>query len=141
MRFLVAQTGENLPAMQETRVRSLGWEDPLEEDMATPSSIHAWRIPRAEESGGLLSMELQNFSESVGGGRGQRCCWAWQKGTLPALAKTRQMESRHTRAHSLPGAASALGTRSLSGESQCPYHATKRHMRSTLRGHSILTTP
>ena len=42
---LVAQTVKNLPAMQETWVRSLGWEDPLEEDMATHCSILAWRIP------------------------------------------------------------------------------------------------
>ena len=39
--------------MQETRVRSLGWEDPLEKEMATHSSILAWRIPRTEEPGGL----------------------------------------------------------------------------------------
>ena len=42
---LVAQTVKNLPAMWETWVRSLGWEDPLEEGMATHSSILAWRIP------------------------------------------------------------------------------------------------
>ena len=42
---LVAQTVKNPPAMWETQVRSLGWEDPLEEGMATPSSILAWRIP------------------------------------------------------------------------------------------------
>ena len=42
---LVAQLVKNLPAMQETRVRSLGWEDPLEKGMATPTSILAWRIP------------------------------------------------------------------------------------------------
>ena len=42
---LVAQTVKNLPAMQETWVQSLGWEDPLEEGMATYSSILAWRIP------------------------------------------------------------------------------------------------
>ena len=42
---LVAQTVKNLPAMRETWVRSLGWEDPLEEGMATHSSILAWRIP------------------------------------------------------------------------------------------------
>ena len=44
---------------QETRVRSLGREDPLEEDMATQSRIRAWRIPRMEEPGGLQSMGLQ----------------------------------------------------------------------------------
>ena len=42
---LVAQMVKNLPTMQETWVRSLGWEDPPEEDMATHSSIPAWRIP------------------------------------------------------------------------------------------------
>ena len=50
---LVAQTVNNLPAMQETWVRSLGWEDPLEKGMATHSSILAWRIPSTEERGGL----------------------------------------------------------------------------------------
>ena len=50
---LVAQTVKNLPAMQETQVRSLGQEDPLEEDMATQSSILAWRIPWTEKTGGL----------------------------------------------------------------------------------------
>ena len=43
--FLVAQMVKNLLAMQETQVQSLGWEDPLEEEMATHSSILAWRIP------------------------------------------------------------------------------------------------
>ena len=47
---------KNPPAMQETWVRSLGWEDPLEEDVATHSSILAWRIPRTEEAGGLQSI-------------------------------------------------------------------------------------
>ena len=47
------------PAMQETQVRSLGWEDHLKKGMATYSSIFAWRIPRTEESGGLLSIESQ----------------------------------------------------------------------------------
>ena len=48
-----------LPAMWETRVLSLGWEDPLEKEMATHSSILAWRIPWTEEPGGLQSMGLQ----------------------------------------------------------------------------------
>ena len=51
----MAQLVKNLPAMQETQVRSLGWEDPLEKDMASDSSILAWRIPWVEEPGGLLS--------------------------------------------------------------------------------------
>ena len=50
---------KNLPAMQETRVRSLGWEDPLEKTMATYSSILAWWIPWTEEPGKLQSMRLQ----------------------------------------------------------------------------------
>ena len=44
--------------MEEVQIQSLSWEDPLEEEMATQSSILAWRIPWAEELGGLLSMEL-----------------------------------------------------------------------------------
>ena len=50
---LVAQTVKNPPAILETWVRSLGWEDPLEKGMATHSSILAWRIPWTEEPGGL----------------------------------------------------------------------------------------
>ena len=56
---LVAQSIKNLPAMQETQVQSLGWEDPLEKGMATHSSILAWRIPWTEEPGELQSMGLQ----------------------------------------------------------------------------------
>ena len=56
---LVAQTIKNLPAMLETQVRSLGWEDPLEKRMATHSSILAWRIPGTEEPGRLHSMGSQ----------------------------------------------------------------------------------
>ena len=56
---LVAQLVKNLPAVQETQVRSLGWEDPLEKEMATYSSILAWRISWTEEPGGLKSMGLQ----------------------------------------------------------------------------------
>ena len=50
---------KNPPAMQETWVRSLGWEDPLKEAMANHSSIFAWRIPWTEEPGGLQSMGSQ----------------------------------------------------------------------------------
>ena len=56
---LGAQTVENLPAMQETQVQSLGREDPLEKGIATHSSILAWRVPWTEEPGGLQSMGLQ----------------------------------------------------------------------------------
>ena len=48
---LVAQTVKNLPAMQETWVPSLGWEDALDKEMATHSSILAWRMPWTEEPG------------------------------------------------------------------------------------------
>ena len=56
---LVAQMVKNPPAMQETWAQSLGWEDALEEDMVTHSSILAWEIPWTEESGGLQSMWFQ----------------------------------------------------------------------------------
>ena len=53
---LVAQMVKNVPAVQETQVQSLGWEDPLEKEMAPQSSILAWEIPWTEEPGGLQSM-------------------------------------------------------------------------------------
>ena len=56
---MVAQTVMNLPAIQETQVRFLGWEDPLEKEIASHSSILPWRIPWTEEPGGLQSMGLQ----------------------------------------------------------------------------------
>ena len=61
---LVAQTVKNLPARQETRVQSLGWEDPLEKEMATHSSILAWEIPWTEEPGRLQSMGSQRVGNS-----------------------------------------------------------------------------
>ena len=54
--LMVAQRLKHLPAMRETWVWSLGWEDPLEKEMATHSCILAWRIPWMEEPGGLQSM-------------------------------------------------------------------------------------
>ena len=56
---LVAQIVRRLPKMQETRVQSLGQEDPLEKEMATFSSILAWKIPWTDEPGRLQSMGLQ----------------------------------------------------------------------------------
>ena len=56
---LVAQSVKSLTAMQETWVQFLGWEDPLEKEMATHSSILAWRLPWTEEPGGLESMGSQ----------------------------------------------------------------------------------
>ena len=59
MAFLAAQTVRNPPAMQETWVESLGWEDPLEEEIATHTSILAWKIPKTEEPGRLQATGLQ----------------------------------------------------------------------------------
>ena len=58
--LLMAQTVENLPAMWETQVWPLAWEDPLEKGMATHSSILPWRVPWTEEPGGLQCLGLQN---------------------------------------------------------------------------------
>ena len=58
---LVAQLVKNPPALQETSVWSLGGEDSLEKEMATPSSILAWEIPWTEEPGGLQSIESQEL--------------------------------------------------------------------------------
>ena len=60
----MAQMVKNLPAMQETWVRFLGWEDPLEKGMATYSSILAWRIPWTEEAGGLQSVGSQRVGHN-----------------------------------------------------------------------------
>ena len=59
MASLVTQAVKNMPAVQETRVRSLGREDPLEKEMVIHSSILAWRVPWTEEPGGLQSMRSQ----------------------------------------------------------------------------------
>ena len=59
----MAQKIKNLPAMWETLVRALGQEDPLKEEMATHSSILAWRIPQTEEPGRLQSMGLQRLRQ------------------------------------------------------------------------------
>ena len=58
---LVAQMVKHLPAVQETQVRSLGQEDPLEKKTATHSSILAWEVSWTEEPGGLQSMESQRM--------------------------------------------------------------------------------
>ena len=62
---LIAQLVKNLPAMQETWVRFLGWEDPLEKEMAIHSSILAWKIPWTEEAGGLQSMGSQRVGHDL----------------------------------------------------------------------------
>ena len=74
---LVAQMIKYLPAMQETQVRSLGREDPLEKEMATHSTILAWKIPWTEEPGGLQSMGLQRVGHD----------WATNTSTLYSCLK------------------------------------------------------
>ena len=64
LEFLAAQTVKNLPAMPETQVWSPGWEDPLEKEMETHSSVLAWRIPWTEEPGGLQSTEFQRIRQT-----------------------------------------------------------------------------
>ena len=61
---LVAHMLKNLPAMQETQVRSLGWEDPLGKEMATHSSFLAWRIPWAEEPGGATVHKVEKIGHN-----------------------------------------------------------------------------
>ena len=61
---LVAQKVKNSPTVQETQVRSMNWEDPVEKGMATHSSILAWRIPWTEEPGGLQSMGSQRVGHN-----------------------------------------------------------------------------
>ena len=76
MASLVAQMVKNLPATQDTQVRSLGREDPLDKGMATHSSILAWKIPRTEEPGRLQAMGSQRVdtteqpTHNVNGRRG-----------------------------------------------------------------------
>ena len=60
----MVQMVKNLPTVQETWVRSLGWEDPLAKGMALHSIILAWRIPYREEPGGLQSMGLQSVGHN-----------------------------------------------------------------------------
>ena len=97
---LVAQSVKNLPAMQETWVRFLGWEDPLEKKTAIHSSIRTWKIPWTKEPGGLQSMgsqesdttwqlnhhhhhHLQGIFLSQGSNPHLLCLLHWQSGSLP----------------------------------------------------------
>ena len=64
---------KNPPAMQETQVLFLDWEDPLEEKMATHSSILAWKVPWTEEPGGLQSVDLQRIRHDLV--TKQQQCW------------------------------------------------------------------
>ena len=81
---LVVQIVKCLPTMQETWVWSLGWEDPLEKEMATHSSTLAWRIPWMEEPGGLQSIDLKELdvTEQL---HYQASCWLCSKYGTPTL--------------------------------------------------------
>ena len=72
---LVAQSVKRLPITRETQVWSLGWEDPLEKEMATHSSTLAWKIPWTEECGGLQSMGLQRVRQAIVHGVAKS--WTW----------------------------------------------------------------
>ena len=64
MAFTEHSIQQNLPAMRETQVQSLDWEDPLEKGVVTHSSILSWRIPWTEEPGELQSMGLQRVGQT-----------------------------------------------------------------------------
>ena len=64
VKFLVAHPLRILPAMQETQVQSLGWEDSLQKEMTTHSSILAWKIPWTEEPGGLQTVGSQRIEHN-----------------------------------------------------------------------------
>ena len=78
---MVAQKVKNLPAMQETGVRSLGWEDPLEKGLSIHSSILVWKIPWTEEPGGLQSMGSQRVGHD------------WATNTATSLSFTLMVEA------------------------------------------------
>ena len=109
---LVAQTVKHLPAMWEIWVQSLGQEDPLEECMATHSSILAWRIPWIEKSGGLRSMGSQRV----------RNAWA-TKHTLRRLPWETVCQRRSGTGRSQEG---GLGFRAWRGEEELAKKSTKK---------------
>ena len=78
--ILVAQRLKHLPAMREAWVQSLGWEDPLEKEMATHSSILAWRIPWMEEPGGLQSTGSQRVGHDWATSLSLTYLGNWSKG-------------------------------------------------------------
>ena len=86
---LIAQMVKNLSAMQETWVQSLGWEDPLEKEMATHSSIPAWRVPWTEEPGGLQSMGLQRVRHDLATNTLINCSYLNQ-GTMMSFKRTNE---------------------------------------------------
>ena len=111
---LVAQTGKNPPAMQETRVWSLGWEEPLEEGMATHSSILACKSPWTEEPGELQSRgskELDTIKHST---TCSRNCAVW--GDTVGKKQTNRYNSYTYRSHNLGITEKSSGSRSGSAQ-------------------------
>ena len=101
---------KSLTAMWETRVRSLGWEDPLEKEMATHSSILAWRIPWTEEPGGLQFMGSQRVRQDLVTEQQQTSC---QYISVPfhregrKRAQSREVVPRFPLTNSVPGGVEA----------------------------------
>ena len=103
---LVAQTVKHLPAMRETRVRFLGWEDPLEKEMAIHSSTLAWKIPWMEEPDRLQSMGCKesdtterlhfHFHSGHRTGKGQFSLQSPRKAMTKNAQTTTQLHSSHT---------------------------------------------
>ena len=98
---LVAQTVKNLPALQETMVWSLCWEDPLEKEMATHSSILTWRIPWTEEPNGLQSMGSQkvghNWATNTFTFTTYEVLWCVLTTSYPLCSSQRKFPSCHSR--------------------------------------------
>ena len=98
---LVAQTVKHLPAMRQTRVRSLGWEDPLEKKMAIHSSILAWEIPWMEEYRRLQSTGLQRVRHDWAKQPYLLTVWYWvSQFSKPQLSSTKSMHAKGV-AHTL----------------------------------------
>ena len=88
--FLVAQTVKHLPTMRETQVWSLGWEDPLEKEMATHSSTLAWKIPWTEEPGRLQSMGSQRVQHDWATSLSSKRAYAIPRATTPRAPDLQQ---------------------------------------------------
>ena len=98
---LVAQTVKNPPATQDTWVQSLGWEDPLEKRMVTPSGDLAWRIPWTEKPGSLQSMGSQRAGHD----------WVTNTHTFPSYREASwHIANKHDPSHSWPQVSAPLLT-------------------------------
>ena len=107
---LLAQTLNNMPAMQETQVQSLGWEDLLKKETASHSSILAWRIPWTEKPGRLQSMESQRVGHD------------WVTNTSGSVVKN--MPANTGDASSIPGRIRSLDKELTTHSSIPPWEIT-----------------